>query len=195
MPDMVKINFEKLRKDMESHDKIREQVIRDSRKVIIASKTAIGAVHRDELEKAESVLETMKKDLDILKERIKKSPRLEFEGIFKVAIQEYVEALSLLEFVKNGKIVSYSDEFVDSEYYLMGLCDLSGELVRKAINSSIKENYQMAVKIRKILEEIYIEMSKFDFKNGELRRKYDGIKYDIKKLDDLVFQLKMKDKL
>ena len=38
-------------------------------------------------------------------------------------------------------------------------------------------------------------MSKIDFKNGELRRKYDGIKYDIKKLDDLVFQLKMKDKI
>ena len=34
-----------------------------------------------------------------------------------------------------------------------------------------------------------------DLKNGELRRKYDGIKYDVKKLDDLVFQLKMKDKI
>ena len=137
----------------------------------------------------------MKEDLNRLKETIKKSPKLKFEGIFKVAVQEYVEALSLLEFVKNGKIISYSEEFVDYEYYLMGLCDLGGELVRKAVNSSINENYGMAVKIRIALEELYIELSKFDFKNGELRRKYDGIKYDLKKLDDLIFQLKMKDKI
>ncbi len=192
---MGKINLEKMRKEMESADKVREEVIREGRKIIKTSKTAIGAVHRDEIQNAEKVLVLMKEDLAKLKKTAEKSPRLMYEGIFKVAIQEYVEALSLLEFVKNGKIISYSEEFVNPENYLMGLCDLSGELVRKAINSSLKEDYQMAVKIRKILGELYIEMSKFELRNGELRRKYDGIKYDMKKLDDLVFQLKMKDKI
>ena len=192
---MGKINLEKIRKEMEKADKVREEVIRDGRKIIKTSKTAIGAVHRDELSLAETTLASMKEDLAKLKLKTDKSPRLKYEGIFKVAVQEYVEALSLLEFVKSGKIIPYGDAFDDPEHYLMGLCDLSGELVRKAINSSIKENYDMAVRIRKVLEELYIEMSKFEFRNGELRRKYDGIKYDMKKLDDLVFQLKMKDKI
>lgn len=189
------INLDKIRKQLEKADKIREQVIKQSRKVIISSKTAIGSVHRDDLNKSKEVLDRMKTDLNTLKQLVQKSPKLGHEGIFKVAIQEYVEALGLYEFVKTGKIINYSDEFGDPELYLMGLCDLCGELVRKAINSSIKENYKMSVKIRKFLEQLYVEMSKFDFKNGELRRKYDGIKYDIKKLDDLVFQLKMKDKI
>jgi predicted translin family RNA/ssDNA-binding protein len=120
---------------------------------------------------------------------------LEFEGSFKVAIQEYVEAASLLEFMQTGKILAYSQELGDHENYLMGLCDLSGELVRKAINSSIKENYKVALAIRQTVDELYTELSKIDFKNGELRRKYDGIKYDLKKMDDLVFELKMKGKI
>jgi predicted translin family RNA/ssDNA-binding protein len=137
----------------------------------------------------------MKKEIERLKEDAKKNPRLGFEGTFKVAIQEYVEALGLLKFVETGKIMPYSEEFVDPENYLMGVCDLCGELVRKAINSSIKENYRVAVAVRSALEEIYTELSKFDFRNGELRRKYDGIKYELKKLDDVVFELKMKGKI
>jgi translin len=195
MNKMARVNLENIRKEMEKSDKVREEIIRDGRKIIKTSKTAIGAVHRDELEKAEKVLDSMKEDLDKLRNTAEKKSRYLYEGIFKVAVQEYVEALSLFEFVKNGKIIGYEERFVDSENYLMGLCDLSGELVRKAINSSINENYSMAIKIRKTLEEIYIEMSKFELRNGELRRKYDGIKYDMKKLDDLVFQLKMKDKI
>ncbi|MBD3164765.1 hypothetical protein GF323_06205 [Candidatus Woesearchaeota archaeon] len=192
---MVRLSLEKIRKDMEKADRAREDVIRQARKIIKMSKTAIGAVHRDEIEKGENVLLKMKSDLVDLKRKAERSPKLQYEGIFKVAIQEYVEALSLIEFVKNGKIISYNEDYVDHENYIMGLCDLSGELVRKAINSSIKENYQIAVRIRKTLEDLYIELSKFEFRNGELRRKYDGIKYDIKKLDDLVFQLKMKGKI
>lgn len=192
---MKKVNLEKIRKDMEKADKVREKVIRQSRKIIKTSKTAIGAVHRDEIAKAENVLDKMRDDLKELKDTAKKNPRLQYEGIFRVAVQEYVEALSLLEFLKSNKIITYNQEFVNEENYIAGLCDLSGELVRKAINSSINDNYDMAVKIRKVLEDLYIELSKFEFRNGELRRKYDGIKYDIKKLDDLVFQLKMKDKI
>ncbi|MBR9699680.1 hypothetical protein GOV09_04445 [Candidatus Woesearchaeota archaeon] len=189
----MKINLEQIRKKFSSYDKKREKVIRSSRKIIQKSKTAIGSIHRDTLPEAAAVLKQMKEDVAGLKKESK--GKLQHEGIFKVAIQEYVEALSLYEFVKNDKFLVYSEEFEDPEFYLMGLCDLSGELVRKAINSCIKENYPMAVKIRKFLEQMYIELSKFDFRNGELRRKYDGIKYDIRKLDDLVFQLKMKDKV
>ena len=49
-----------------------------------------------------------------------------------------------------------------------------------------------AKKIRDFVEELYGEMLKFNFRNGELRRKFDGIKYDLKKLEDLVLDLTLK---
>ncbi|MBS3135997.1 hypothetical protein J4401_03480 [Candidatus Woesearchaeota archaeon] len=188
-------NFTKLRKMMDDSFDLREKVIQNSRKAIQASKSSIYAMQRDDIEQAEKGLDAIRKHLADARKTISKDPKLAYEGIFKVAIQEYVEAMALLEFVKTGKILPYSDEFMDYETYLMGICDLTGELVRKAINSSLKEDYGKAVKIKNALEEIYTEMSSFDFRNGELRRKFDGIKYELKKMDDIVFQLKMKDKI
>ncbi|MDO8480872.1 MAG: hypothetical protein Q7S65_03575 [Nanoarchaeota archaeon] len=192
---MARVNLDQVKKEISRQDGLRENLIRDARKLIIKSKTAIGCIQRDEMEQGAKVLEQMKQELAELGLTAAKHNKLLHEGIFKVAAQEYVEALSLYYFVKEGKILPYSEEFHDPENYLMGLCDLSGELVRKAINAVIKDDPMMAVRIRHFLEDMYTEMSKFDFKNGELRRKYDGIKYDVKKLDDVVFQLKMKDKV
>lgn len=192
---MPRVNLDHVKKEIAGQDGLREDIIRDARKLIIRSKIAIGCVQRDEMEQAAKILAEMKQDLAELGMLAGKHGRLVHEGIFKVAVQEYVEALSLYIFVKDGKLLPYSGEFHDPENYLMGLCDLSGELVRKAINAVIKNDFLLAVKIRHFLEDLYTELSKFDFKNSELRRKYDGIKYDVKKLDDVVFQLKMKDKI
>jgi len=186
------INLENMRKYYVKYDSEREKIIQQSRDIIRKSKSCIGSAHRGNMQAASKFLAEMKKDLERLKETAKKNPKLMFEGIFKVAVQEYVEAKALIEFIKKGTIITYDKEFVDHEFYLLGLCDLGGELVRKAINSSINDDFKTAVKIREVLEQIYVEMSKFDFRNSELRKKYDGIKYDLKKLDDLVFQLKMK---
>jgi predicted translin family RNA/ssDNA-binding protein len=46
--------------------------------------------------------------------------------------------------------------------------------------------------IKELVSEIYGEMIKFDFRNGDLRKKFDGIKYDLKKIEDLVFEIKIK---
>ena len=35
----------------------------------------------------------------------------------------------------------------------------------------------------------------FDFRNSELRRKFDGIKWELKKLEDLSIELKLKGKI
>ncbi len=188
-------SIEKIRKSLENYDRVRERIIQGSRKVIQNSKQAIYAMQRDDFAVAQSSIEKMRTGLLALKALTQAEPRLSYEGIYKVAIQEYVEALALYEFIKKGSIIPYSGEFVDPENYLMGLCDLSGELVRKAINASIRENYSLAVKIRAVMDELYVDLSRIDFKNGELRRKYDGIKYDLKKVDDLVFELKMKGKI
>ena len=39
------------------------------------------------------------------------------------------------------------------------------------------------------------KVSRCDFRNGELRRKFDGIKYDLKKMEDLLLSLKLQGKV
>ena len=63
----------------------------------------------------------------------------------------------------------------------MGLCDLTGELGRKAVNEVIKKNFKQAEQIRELVDEIYGEFLKLNLRNSELRKKSDQIKWNLKK--------------
>jgi hypothetical protein len=56
----------------------------------------------------------------------------------------------------------------------------------------IDDKKNEALKIREAVEEIYGEFLNFDLRNGELRKKSDQIKWNMQKLEDLVYDLKKK---
>ncbi len=186
-----KKDFEEMRKEMESFDAVRENIIAMSREIVRLSKKVIYSVHRKDMKEAESAVAEIKKSV---KNIIKSSEdsELEYSGSRRIALQEFVEAICYYEYVKNGKIPSHKEIGVDAESFLLGLCDLSGELVRNAVNGVIEGDYKNAQDVKEFIEELYWELSQFDFRNGDLRRKYDGIKYDLKKLEELVAQVKLR---
>jgi translin len=186
-----KKEFENMRKELEGFEKQREIVINKSREVIKISKKIIYAVHRADIKLAEKNLKEIKARLNELDKEVCKSPELVYNGPYKVAVQEFVEAACYLEFVKNKKIPSAKELKVSTESYIAGVCDLTGELVRKAINSAINNDYDEALIIKKFVNNLYNELMLFDFRN-ELRRKFDSIKYDLKKLDDVALGIKLK---
>jgi len=75
------------------------------------------------------------------------------------------------------------------------LIDLTGELGRKAVQLAGKGSFKKVVAIRDTVSEIYGVLLKFDFRDSDMRRKFDSVKYDLKKLEDLVLELKLKGKL
>jgi predicted translin family RNA/ssDNA-binding protein len=187
--------FLKLVKQMNEFESKREQQIKKSRDIIKLSKQVIYSVHREDLKAAESLIKDIKKELALFKKNSEQCPKLLYSGTFKVTIQEFVEAVSFYELIKNKKLPKFSDFSLDEEYYLLGLCDLTGEVVRKAINSAIKGDYKTTLALKEFVSDLYGEFMKFDFSNGDLRKKYDSMKYDLKKLEDLVLELKLKGKI
>jgi len=186
-----KKDFENMRKEMKAFDNDREKVIAQSREIVRLSKKIIYAVHRKDLSKAKKDVVDIKKRIDLIK-KAGSGSELEYSGSIKIAIQEYVEAVTYYEYVKTGKISSYKDLKISPEHYLLGLCDLSGELVRNAVNGVVEGDTDNALKIKEFVNELYWELSQFDFRNGELRRKYDSIKYGLEKLENLALQLKLR---
>lgn len=183
-------NFSALRQQMEQEDKERELIINKSREVIKLTKTVIYAIHRNEIKKAEA----SKKVLDKAFDEVKKLASGNYHGSYKAAAQEYVEATSYLYYIKNQELIPESEIKLDAESYLLGICDLTGELGRRAVNSVIKEDYEEFRRIKDIIMNIYEEMQLFDLRNSELRKKVDGIKYEVKKVEDISLQLKLKGK-
>lgn len=185
-------DFARLRARFDQFEQKRELLIAKSREIVNFSKQAIYAVHRGALSESSKLIKGMEGKVAELKKITGAFSSLDYSGSVKVAIQEYVEAATLYEFVKNRNIPSSSELNVEPEYYLLGLCDLTGELVRMAVNAAIHGDYTQALEIKDCVAEIYGEMLKFDFRNGELRKKFDGIKYDLKKLEDLALDIKLK---
>ena len=182
---------EKIRKEISAFDMKREHVIQLSREIINLSKRIIYALHRSDVKAASLLVKDIEnKKKSLLKVNIKSDT-----NINQVALQEYAEALCYYHFVKNKKIPTGTSLKINNESYLLGLCDLTGELVRKAVNDVIKGNFGQASKIKDLVDEIYNEFLKFNLRNSELRKKSDQIKWNLKKLEDVVYELKLKGKL
>lgn len=188
-------DLETVRGRLKQADKQRELVIKKSRDIIKLSKEAISLVHQDELNKAATPVKKMESELKLLQKYADKDPRLKYSGSFKAAEQEFVEAKGFFEIMKNGKLPVHTKFRVNEEHFVLGVCDLPGELVRKAINAVINEDYATAKKIHNLVTDIYNELTKFDFFSGELRKKYDSIKYDLRRLEDLMLGLKLQGKI
>ena len=183
------VNFTKLNKEIKDYDSERERLIKQSRVVLKLSKQIIYAVHRDEISNAGKLISSIEKEKRKLDVIAKHSHKMPYEGSYKIAVQEYVEALLYYNFIKTGKLV---DLKVLPEHFVLGLADLPGELVRKAVFLAGKGKNDKVVKIKEEVDMIYGELLKFDFRDNEIRRKVDSIKYDLRKLEDLVLDLKLK---
>ena len=184
--------FEKIRKEMQDYDSQREILIKKSRDVLKLSKQIIYAVHRDDLEEAASLITTIEKEKKNAEEITKHSKALMFEGSYRVSIQEYVEALLYYHFVKDGILIGAEKLNVTADHYILGVCDLTGELVRKAVFLAGKGKVDEVVIIKDLVDELYGGLLKFDFREQGIRRKFDSMKYDLRKLEDLVLDLKLK---
>ncbi len=187
-------DFNNMKKEIDTYDAERELLIKKSRDVIRLSKRIIYCVHREDMKSAKKGVDEIKKAVNQLNKFIKNHAKLYYEGSYKVAIQEYVEAVLFYYFMEKGSILTRKDLGVETNYYLLGVCDLTGELVRVAINSATKGKTKVALKMKEVVEQIYGELIKFDFRNSEIRRKYDSIKHDLHKLENLCFEIKVRKK-
>lgn len=184
--------FEQMRVEIELFDQSREKLIKISRDVLKLSKGAIYSLHRSDQKTAQKQLKDAKAIIDQMNALVKQDMHLAMVGAYEEALEEFVEASCYFEFTTKNRLPSPKELGVDTEIYLPGLCDLVGELVRKAINSVIKDDTKTALKIKDVVEELYAELMLFDFRNSPLRKKFDAIKYGLEKLEDLAVKLKLK---
>jgi len=166
-----KEEFKDIGEQLVRQDEDREKEIILSRDVIRESKVVIYALHRGEsvtLDKIQSMVEQFSGD--------------SLTGIRKTAMQEYVEAAAFYYYIKENKLITMKELGVSVEDYLLGLCDLSGELVRKAVKEAIAKNYSSVLDITQFVEELYGEFLKFNLRNGELRKKSDMLRWNLQNM-------------
>ncbi len=179
-----------LKEDYRAKEGERRQIISLSNNILFHSKKAIFALHRHDLETAEEKLEEMENELLNL-EKTFSIKRIEEEGAYRAAIEEYTEAKLLSFAIKGEEIDKIKKLNLSTDAYLGGICDLLGELVRVATNDAAAGNFDRVAEIKELAENIMDQLIDFDM-TGYLRTKYDQARGHLRKLEQMAYEIKLR---
>ncbi|QQK41231.1 Translin, C-terminal [Penicillium digitatum] len=78
------------------------------------------------------------------------------------------------------------------EEYLLAVITMVEELARLAVNSVTLGDYTRPMQIGNFVKEVFAGFQLLNLKNDILRKRSDGIKYSVKKVEDVVYDLSLR---
>ncbi|KAB7505558.1 Translin-associated protein X [Armadillidium nasatum] len=170
------IHFKELSKLLDEKNDKYERIYKTNRDVTQKCKKIIFALQRIpglEEEETKSIMKVSANEFRDIEQtllryiamELKDGDKYQFLNAYTAGIQEYVEALTFYHFLLNEKILSHSEVQnrktdpeelilcvpIPAKEYILGLGDLTGELMRFCIKSLSVGNYTMCYKICDIL--------------------------------------------
>lgn len=182
--------FQKLKQLHSSNEQERQKIITEANKILHSSKRAIFALHRNKTEAVADKLRDIEEAITGLQSEFGQE-RVNREGAYKVAVEEYVEARSFYEVLKGNTIGEIPEVEINFDSYLAGLCDLPGELARRATNEAAAGNNEKVEDIKDTVEELMSELSEFDM-TGYLRTKFDQAKNALRKIEQINYEVQIR---
>jgi len=176
-----------------AEDEAREFVIKRSRDALKLAKSAVFSVHRGDAERSRKDLSTA---FELIKAELlptaEKYPQLRLLGILTGAIEEWAEGKIFLAFCTENRIPSIEElQIPNVEEYLGALLDFTGELNRYAVLRATERKASDVARCGDIIDRLMELFLQFDFRNSNLRRKYDTLKYTQKKIESLTYELSL----
>jgi len=182
--------IKELKKEHDAHGSERRQIISLSNIVLHDSKRVIFALHRGDVKKAGESLKEIEKILISLEKKFGYA-RLAQEGSYKAGVEEYVEAKMFFKTVGGEKVDAIKGITINAESYLGGICDLTGELVRQAVNQAAAGKFKEVAKIKGFVDGIMAELVEFDIA-GYLRTKYDQARGNLRKIEQINYEINLR---
>ena len=182
MKNLDKI-IDKIGKNIDDKDRIREQSIRATRDIIIECRKAIQYIHQDLMKNAKNNIKKASSQLTELYDLTKDYPDIYYAGYVENAAQELVEAHCLYNIMQNKNLPDPDEIQTTYSAYLRGLCDVVGELRRKSLDCILDGKSVKSNKYLKLMEKIYESIIKFDYPSAlvPIKKKQDAIRSIIEK--------------
>ncbi|XP_011009559.1 PREDICTED: translin-associated protein X isoform X2 [Populus euphratica] len=191
----------------------RERVVKASRDITMNSKKVIFQVHRISKDNRDEVLDKAEKDLASVTEQYMFKLVKELQGTdfwklrraYSPGVQEYVEAATFCKFCRTGTLLNL-DEInatllplsepsveplqINVLDYLLGLADLTGELMRLAIGRISDGELEYAKKICEFVRDIYRELTlivPYMDDSSDMKTKMDTMLQSVVKIENACF--------
>ncbi|MCD6157931.1 MAG: translin family protein [Thermoplasmata archaeon] len=168
--------IEKARRWLDVKDSVREFAIKKSREIIRLSSEIIQDIHKGAL--VESKINELFDNVQEFIARLEEHPDMMQMGLVRDTLQEYCEAMIFRELVEKGDVPNPDDLKAPLDSYLLGLCDVVGELRRKVLDSLRKGKTSDAIRFFNYMEEIYSKILRLHYPQGliPLRPKQDAMR-------------------
>jgi len=171
---------------------------------------------RPVLDDAAKQIAAQKEDVSRLAEIASKHPFYKYNGVWSRELQNlvyYIELWTWLGGVSEYKSskssfltieevgqflgipVNLKDEdkfHLTIEEFLLALISMVEELSRLAVNSVTLGDYHRPLEINNFIKDLFSGFQLLNLKNDILRKRSDGIKYSVKKVEDVVYDLSLR---
>lgn len=172
-------------------DESRDFMFRQTRSIFQNTTQLIFALRTGKLDDLDRLINENKDTISRLLDRIRDDP-LQREGRLTIAIEKFTEALLLLHFFKTGTLAPLSVVSpCNDEEYLSAALGFAQELTRYVVGRACDGDTDSIALCRVMILQLNTKMLEFDFRNGILRRKYDGLKYALKNVEDITYELSL----
>ncbi|XP_057531147.1 uncharacterized protein LOC130809395 [Amaranthus tricolor] len=193
----------------------RERVVKASRDITMNSKKVIFQVHRIGKDNKDEVLEKAENDLQAVRNKYISRLVKELNGTdfwklrraYSPGVQEYVEAASFCKFCRTGTLLNIDE--INASFlplnnpsvdplqinildYLLGLADLTGELMRLAISRISDGELDFADKICRFVRDLHRELILLvpDMDdNHDMKTKMDTMLQSVMKIEHACFSV------
>ncbi|KAL0347177.1 UNVERIFIED_CONTAM: putative white-brown complexprotein 30 [Sesamum calycinum] len=126
-----------------------------------------------------------------------------YHGDWKSETQTVVSLLAFMHWLETGSLLLHTeaeeklglnpDEFgLDIEDYLIGVCFMSNDLPRYVVNQVTAGDYDCPRKVLKFLTDLHAAFRMLNLRNDFLRKKFDGMKYDLRRVEEVYYDVKIR---
>ena len=155
------------------------------------SKKAISLLRRNNIKESKKTIEEIESLFRLINKTVKKNKDLIEQNFYKEAVEEYIEAIILYSFLTKCKKAIPAFIKTEPEEIISGICDFTGELVRRAITIASVESFGELISYKEAIEDVAEQLAKIGFK-GKVRQKYDEVERNLRKVEDIIYDIKLK---
>lgn len=205
--------FEEFRSQLEEFGSVREKlrcIVADLDTVTRLMQAQLLLIHHSRpapeiLDKVKTHIDSLRSIYHQLAEVIKSCPgqyyryhdhwrNQTYTVVFLLTFVHWLETGGLLSHGETASLLGLKEEEfgLDLEDYLVGLCNLSNELPRYVVNQVTTGDYDCAKRASAFLSDLYAAFRILNLRNDTLRKRFDGMKYDLKKVEEVLYDVKIR---
>ncbi|KAH6807369.1 Translin family protein [Perilla frutescens var. frutescens] len=205
--------FEDFRHQLDGSGTLRERIRSAAFEIESATRlmhSSLLLIHQSRpipevLEKAKGQISVLRDLFSKLAEILRECPGqyYRYHGDWRSETQSVVSLLAFMHWLETESLLLHAEaeeklglnpsEFgLDIEDYLTGICFMSNDLPRYVVNQVTAGDYDCPRKVLKFLTDLHAAFRMLNLRNDFLRKKFDGMKYDLRKVEEVYYDVKIR---